>query len=273
MFLAHINSLKENEYSVLDQFNKERVLVNNNGYKIVSNICPHQKSLISSFPGKGNRTCPFHGWEFTINGQPVSSGKTEQYCENTKELKIFPTYEWSNLVFDTPINFKEKLDLTDLILMEKRIDIVNSSSKNIMDIFLDVDHIPLIHENVYEKIGFDIINDVEWSYYENGTIQHVQGKAMWIAVYPYTMIEWQLGSLFVTVAMEKEKNKSNVVVFKYRNKNSSDYEWLYNNQTWETSWQQDKEQAERMLTTNFSNLEEQKLHYKNWLDKNGFSSQ
>lgn len=272
MFLAHTNSLKNNEYLVLDQYNKERVLVNNNGYKIISNVCPHQKSIISSQPGKGNRECPYHGWEFTIDGTPVSSGRTVNYCVNDKDLKSFPVYEWSNLLFDTEVNFDKHFDFSNLLLVEQRVDIVNGSRKNIMDIFLDVDHIPLIHKRVYENIGFETVNDVEWTYYNQGSIQEVQGKAIWAAIYPNVMIEWQLGSLFITVAKEKEKNVSEVHVFKYRNKDSSEYEWTFNEKTWETAWRQDKDQAERMLTENSNNLEEQKAHYKNWLLKNGFTS-
>lgn len=265
MFLAHTNSLKNNEYLVLDQYNKERVLVNNNGYKIISNVCPHQKSIISSRPGKGNRECPYHGWEFTIDGAPVSSGRTVNYCINDKDLKSFPVYEWSNLLFDTEVNFDKHFDFSNLLLVEQRVDIVNGSGKNIMDIFLDVDHIPLIHKRVYENIGFETVNDVKWTYYNQGSIQEVQGKAIWAAIYPNVMIEWQLGSLFITVAKEKEKNVSEVHVFKHRNKDSSEYEWTFNEKTWETAWRQDKDQAERMLTENSNNLEEQKSHYKNWL--------
>lgn len=272
MFLAHTNSLKNNEYLVLDQYNKERVLVNNNGYKIVSNICPHQKSMISVHGGKGNRSCPYHGWEFTIDGAPVNSGRTSNYCANDRDLKSFPVYEWSNLLFDTEINFDKHFDFSNLILAEKRVDIVEGSRKNIMDIFLDVDHIPLIHKHVYENIGFETVNDVVWTYYNQGSIQEVQGKAIWAAIYPNVMIEWQLGSLFITVAKEKEKNVSEVHVFKYRNKDSSECEWEFNEKTWETAWRQDKDQAERMLTEHSNNLEEQKAHYKNWLLKNGFSS-
>ncbi len=271
MFLAHTNSLNNGEYLTLEQYDKERVLVNSNGFKMVSNICPHQKSIISQRLGQGNRVCPYHGWEFDINGRPINSGRTEHYCVNNNELKSFPVYEWSNLLFDTEVSFKETLDLRDLVLMEQRIDVVRSSSKTIMDIFLDVDHIPILHENVYENIGFETVETVEWHYYDNGSLQSVQDKARWIAVYPNTMIEWQLGCLFVTVAVEKEKNKTDVHVFKYRNKHISDYQWLHNEQTWETAWSQDKEQATRMLSIDSNNLEPQKLHYKNWLKNNGFT--
>ena len=272
MFISHTNSLKNNEYFILDQYNRERVLVNDNGYSMVSNICPHQKSLISSELGKGNRRCAYHGWEFSINGAPINSGRTASYCINDKELKSFPVYEWSNLLFDSEVKFDKHFDFSNLILAEQRIDMVNSSTKNIMNIFLDVDHIPVVHKDVYENIGFETVDTVEWTYYNDGNIQDVQGKAIWIAIYPNIMIEWQLGSLFITVAIEKEKDTSAVHVFKYRNKDNSDYEWHFNEKTWETSWKQDKDQAERMLTEYSNNLEEQKIHYKNWLIEHGFTS-
>lgn len=270
MFLSHKNSIKDNEYIVLEQFDKERILTKNGDFKMVSNICPHQKSFISENVGAGDRSCPYHGWTFSSKGEPINSGATGNYCTNDKSLKNFPVFEWSDLLFDTEVNFKETIDLSNLILVEKRIDIVKSSFKNIMDIFLDVDHIPIVHKDVYESIGFETVDDVEWIYYENGSVQKVQNRAMWIAIYPNTMIEWQLGNLFVTVAKEKEKNVSEVLVFKYRDKNSSEFEWHQNELVWETAWRQDKEQAERMSMINNSNQEEQKVHFTNWLQDNGF---
>lgn len=269
MFLSHANSLNFGEYLPLNQYNKEKVLIKSDNYSMTSNTCPHQRSIISESIGKGNRTCPYHAWQFTFDGNPVSSGETHYYCKNNNKLTTYPVYEWSNLLFDSEILFDQTFDFSNLMLMEQRTDIVNSPTKNIMNVFLDVDHIPIVHNGVYESIGFDTVtvNSVKWSYYDGGSIQQVKDNALWIAVYPNTMIEWQSGCLFITVALEYN-NQSKVIVYKYRNKDMSDYDWFKNEQAWEMAWSQDKHQAE-ILQSPSKNLEPAKLHFKNWLDNNG----
>ena len=154
--------------------------------------------------------------------------------------------------------------------METRVDLVKSNHINIMDLFLDVDHIPTVHQGVYDQIGITDFSDIKCEYYTNGSTQFVYDKqelvAAWIAVYPYTMIEWQRGSLFVTVIEKQNTDQSNVHVFKYTN----DREQLnLNNTVCETAWKQDREQAELINEVNFENLEIQKLHYRNYLKING----
>ena len=203
MFLAHKTLLKQNSYQVLDQYDKKKVLVNNNGYKLVSNVCPHQFSLISTTSGSGNRVCPYHNWSFTIDGHPITSGRTEHYCKNNTQLLTDPVYEWNNLLFDCPVEFVIKESFANMKLIENRTDIVHSDFRNIMDLFLDVDHIQSIHAGIYDQIGITDTN-VSWNYSKNGSLQVVDQGALWIAVYPYTMIEWQKGSLFITIAKQKE---------------------------------------------------------------------
>ena len=82
MFLAHANQFKNCDYIVLDQYDKKKVLVNHNGYKLVSNVCPHQKSLLSVKDGLGVRVCPYHNWTFDLDGNPLTSGRTGHYCTN-----------------------------------------------------------------------------------------------------------------------------------------------------------------------------------------------
>lgn len=268
MFLSHKSLLSQNSFLVLDQCDKTKVLVNNNGYKLISNICPHQNSLISEKNGDGNRVCPYHNWSFTIDGIPVTSGRTGHYCKNTVPLESQTVYEWNHLLFDVPVEFDVPVDFKNMRLVEERVDIVNSDYKNIMDLFLDVDHIQSIHSGVYDLV--DITNtDVTWKYYSNGSIQHVDQGAFWIAVYPYTMIEWQKGSMFITVA-KPYGDVSKVSVFKYTD-DSSSTSWKLNEFVWETAWSQDKHQAELITKFADKNLETQKLHFREFLKSNGIN--
>jgi choline monooxygenase len=267
MFLSHSKDIEKDHFKTLKQTHNTKVLAYSDGYKLVSNICPHQHSFISTGSGQGNRVCPYHSWSFDINGQPLTSGRTGHYCKNQSPLETFPVFEWNHLLFDRKIDFDISVNFENLILMEERIDRVNSDFRKIVDIFLDVDHIQSVHVGVYDLIGIKN-TDVKWKYYEEGSIQTVEQGALWITIYPFTMIEWQKGSLFITVAIPDGNEKTKVCVFKYADQNYLK-DWKLNEQVWETAWKQDRSQAEIMYEFPMENLEPQKTHFRNFLQING----
>lgn len=272
MFLSHKNSIPKNSYIVLPQYQNKKILVSGGEYSLVSNICPHQKSLISLKDGAGNRTCPYHSWSFDIKGNPITSGRTGHYCKNQTALDSNQCYEWNGLIFSSPVDFDINIDFTNMQLVEQRIDKVNTRWENILDLFLDVDHIPGVHAGVYERINLPNITSVDWKFYQTGNMQTVKKDnkigACWLTLYPNTMIEWQPGSLFITVAVPANENNTDVVVYKYRDADSSDDLWNLNSDVWETAWQQDKNQAQIITEFADKNLEDSKKHFRNWL-KNG----
>lgn len=269
MFLAHTNDLKNKTYIPVTQLDKRNALVLDNEYKLVSNVCPHQGSIISSSPGDTDiRVCPYHNWSFELSGKPIASGRTNHYCQNSKHLSTKEVFEFNHLLFTKDIACKqlEWLDLSNMKLVEQRVDQVAADPTHIMDIFLDVDHIETVHKGVYDKLGFPSINEVQWHYYDWGSLQLIRkGEvygAAWLAVYPGTMIEWQDGALFITVA-KSSKVGTDVHVFKYMDITREE-DWPLNNQVWEESWQQDRDQAERMTAVFNTNLEESKKHFRAW---------
>lgn len=275
MFLGHTNDVPLNGYILLSQFRNKEVLVNNSGeFKRVSNICPHQQSLISTKSGFGARVCGFHGWSFELGGGALGS---ETSCKNNSMLETKPVYVWNNLIFSEPIELSYNLNLQHMELVETRIDAVDCDQRNVMDLFLDVEHIPIVHKGVYDKIGLPNINEVQWDFFSKGSLQIVNRNstlfdehliesertqgAIWLAVYPNTMIEWQPGSLFITVSLGENK----VLVYKYKDTRYSNQSFEINNDIWETAWEQDKRQCE--LLTEFTNLNlcEAKQHYRMFL--------
>jgi phenylpropionate dioxygenase-like ring-hydroxylating dioxygenase large terminal subunit len=276
MFLAHKNDVDNNHYKPLVQFDNKSVLVNSKDIKIVSNVCPHQKSLLATCEGKGSRVCPYHGWSFDIDGNPIGSGLSS--CKNSKPLDTSQVYEWNNLLFSCLVDFPQAnfIDTSYLTLIETRIDQVKANSSNIMDLFLDVDHIELVHQGVYDQIGMPDIRQVDWHFYNNGSLQLVPGPngygAAWMAVYPGTMIEWQTGAMFITVAKPVDANTSSVIVYKYKDSRSSDAEWKMNSDIWETAWSQDSAQAELITEFNQDNLEQAKIHFRTYLSASSSSS-
>jgi phenylpropionate dioxygenase-like ring-hydroxylating dioxygenase large terminal subunit len=273
MFIAHTNDLNDKKFIPVKQLNNLEVLVSDHGFKLVSNVCPHQKSIISRHSGTSNiRVCPYHNWSFDLNGRPVTSGRTVKHCQNLEHLKNKPVYNLLGLLFDQNVSCTDLdwLDLSFMELKEQRVDVVNADRYQIMDLFLDVDHIETVHSGVYDQIGISNINEVDWKFYSWGSLQIVknnnENKAAWLAVYPGTMIEWQQGAMFITVTEFVSPKKSNVYVFKYADTRYNSL-WSLNEKVWEEAWFQDKEQAELLTEFVSSNLEESKQHFRNWLKK------
>lgn len=264
MFLSHTSSLIPESYHVIEQLDKKKVLVKSDDIRLISNVCPHQHSIISDKSGTGNRTCPYHNWTFTIDGLPVTSGRTGYYCKNHTPLETEKVFEWNSLLFDSIVDFDISESFSGMVLMETRVDLVKADYRVIMDLFLDVDHIQSIHAGVYDLIGISDTT-VDWDYYTNGSVQTVKQGAKWIAVYPNTMIEWQLGSLFITVATP-DIHGSIVHVFKYTEVDHPN--WLLNERVWELAWAQDKHQAELITNLVNFNLEPQKVHFRDFLKAN-----
>jgi len=273
MFLAHTSDINSGVSQPLVQCYNKKFLSNVDGeIRLYNNICPHQGSLILSKPST-EISCQYHGWSWTQQGTPSSSGCTE--ILNDKPLFNSSTYISNGLVFSVDVDLTNiGVDLRQFTLKETRIDYVNAHYKNIMNVFLDVDHIPIVHKDVYEEIG--ITDDVEviWDYQDWGSIQSVvpkkeistQHAAVWIAVYPFTMIEWQPGAMFVTVSIPRESG-TDVLVKKYVDQGSSSKQWTMNERMWETAWKQDKHQAESiMVTVSKKMLEKQKVHFLDWID-------
>jgi phenylpropionate dioxygenase-like ring-hydroxylating dioxygenase large terminal subunit len=277
MFLAHKNDHKGMHFP-LEQLDKTKVLVNVEQPFMVSNICPHQNSIISTVPGQGNRVCPYHNWSFTQEGIPVTSGRTIHYCKNETPLEKFPVHTFNNLLFSNPVNCSELdfLDLSNMELVEQRVDVVDADPTTIMDLFLDVDHIQTVHLGVYERIGIPKIDNVLWTYFDWGSLQLVKHddvvKAAWLAVYPGTMIEWQPGAMFITVCTP-DSEKTKVSVFKYKDTRYNDKNWQINSDTWEIAFSQDKHQSESIVRFSDINnhLEESKIHFRSWLQENGIN--
>lgn len=285
MFLGHVSDVLANFKKPLLQFSKKKILANDGDFKLMDNVCPHQGSLIID-EARERLSCQFHSWTWNSQGQPLNAGVTS-LC-NSFTLESSNATVVNNLIFSNNISVPElaSFNLSNMKLVEERIDSVNTNYKNIMDVFLDVDHIPVVHRGVYPSIGIKGKTQVDWTYYDWGSLQVIgrnvdysdeykntllniqeeKTAAFWLAVYPYTMIEWQPGALIVTVCCPKD-NHTDIAVLKYRDTRYNDDNWKLNSDIWELAWSQDKYQAESIVEfCNFKpHLEASKIHFRNWL--------
>lgn len=288
MFWCHVNDLNDGDIKPIPQTDNRYLAIktNNKIYK-ASNICPHQGSLITSKTQHHTLGCQYHNWTWDQDGIAIGSGTTS-VCNNIN-LKLNELQTVNGLVFNKKITIDISVpNLNDFILDSYRIDNVNADYRNIMDLFLDVDHIDVIHKmdntNIYHPLGINSVKELDWHYYDWGSIQTIkvnkdsmnpvfydtmpiEYSVFWMAVYPDTMIEWQPGGLFITIANHETDNSSKVHVYKYRDHRYNDITWQLNDSIWETAWQQDKYQAEQILQfNNYPNMEQSKLLYREYLN-------
>lgn len=274
MFLGHVTDLVSGQSKSLDVLDNKKILINDYGkYKIGSNICPHQNSRII-LGTRSEIRCQYHGWAWHSDGSPKDSGSSSM-C-NKQQLFNKSACVYNGLIFEEDLDFSilKDLNFENLRLEEYRVDIVEADPKISMDIFLDVDHIPIVHNGVYDLLGIEGKADVSWSFADWGSMQTVSdesGKviARWIAIYPYTMIEWQDKALFVTRCFKETK----IAVWKYKDITESEENYQINSNMWENAFAQDKDQASQMARFPSANLEEAKVHYRDWLKNNGFTLQ
>ena len=287
MFLGHVNDLKDTEWRVFPQLNNWALCNSNGKYFLSSNVCPHQGSILKDTSGKKARVCPYHGWSFKYTGEPLGSGTTEHQCKNLETLETKEVYIWEGFIFSEehdlpPADF---INTDHLKLVEQRVDMVKSNVTSILHLFLDVDHIPIVHPRVYNQLTS---TEIKWDIRESSSVQLVPATkdftsdytesflaedknltygAGWFTVYPYTMMEWQPGAWFITVCSPKD-NLTNVTVYKYKDTRYSEDNWKLNEEIWETAWVQDCEQSEQ-ISPNFNSkyLEKQKVHYNEWVSR------
>ncbi len=287
MFLGHKNDIHANEWIVYPYL-KDWALSNVDGqFRLVSNVCPHQGSYFNGERGRNSRSCSYHGWSFKIDGTPIGSGTTAHVCQNTKNLEQRTVFEWNGFLFSSEHDLPAVHSSTDnLELVEKRTINLDCNPIHVMDLFLDVNHIPILHKGVYDQINTPSVNKINWVLGKNTATQLVPVEhqetefyktlldadkssdygAGWFAVYPNTMIEWQPGAWFVTV-VHSHKDETLVEVFKYRDTRYSEKNWNINEDVWETAFAQDCKQASRMKKDYVSaeNLEPEKLHFRLWI--------
>jgi phenylpropionate dioxygenase-like ring-hydroxylating dioxygenase large terminal subunit len=273
VFLAHINDVPTGVKKPLPQLGNLQTLANNEGqYVLANNICPHQRSRIVS-KEQTEFKCQYHGWSWNNDGSPKDAGTTSA-CNNAR-LVLKPTFKTNGLVFKDTIEdtaVLNKIDFTKMVKVSERIDHIKADYRHIMDVFLDVDHIPVLHPGVYDQIDVPGVPTVKWTYYDWGSIQEIllpdnTVRAVWAAVYPYTMIEWQPGALFVTVA-KPNGDSTDVSVLTYQEPDCDPALQKLNANIFDTAWQQDCQQAESMVEYALDGpyLDESKRHFRNWLN-------
>jgi phenylpropionate dioxygenase-like ring-hydroxylating dioxygenase large terminal subunit len=181
----------------LAQCQNKRILINDGQFKLGNNICPHQQSLIIANMQENIR-CQYHAWSWDNNGNPISNGTTS-ICNDFK-LTMKDVHISKDLIFSDQIDISTvPVDFSYMSLVEERTDLINANYRNIIDVFLDVDHISVVHPDVYTKVGVAEKTEVEWKYYDWGSIQFVQKNNSYDKHFESTLLglkEEELSAMF-----------------------------------------------------------------------------
>jgi phenylpropionate dioxygenase-like ring-hydroxylating dioxygenase large terminal subunit len=269
MFLGLTNNHQIGEVKPLPHYNLNKSLVrNNSGFFVMSNVCPHQNARLTSIDTIDTLTCPYHGMQFDTSGVGIGNS----FCLHNDSTSIV-----GNMIFGQTVSFVWPIDLSYMELDEFRIDSVRVDPKIVLDVFLDIEHIPVAHPGVYDAIAITDISKIKYDFFDNGSNQYVTADndqhiidadrlynlgALWTTVYPATTIEWQPGALFVNVALDDGR----VLVYKYKDSRYSATDWKLNSDVWETAWHQDRELCQQIAELPMTNLDPLKSHHRNWIN-------
>lgn len=269
MFLALKQDIPIKHVMPLAQYEHTVSIANTGEFYLINNVCPHQNARLAKCATKKLK-CPYHGLEFDLCGRGIG---------NDSFLDRRECYPNQTMLFDQQVECVFPVSTEHMVLQEHRQDIVNALPEIIMDVFLDIEHIPIAHAGVYDSIGITSINELQWSLFSNGSVQFVPLQnnshvieddhkynlsAVWMALYPGTMIEWQPGALFITVA-QPHLAASCIQVYKYRDTRYSSESWNLNEQVWEMAWMQDRELAELIVSIPRKHLSDLKQHHRDWI--------
>ena len=271
MFIALAQDAQPDLAQPLAQYDDRRLLVSVGGQPaVISNVCTHQGSRITD-RDTDRLQCPYHGWRFDLDGR----------CHNhAADLARYSVYQVAGMLFDREVNASVAFDVGHMRLWHQRRDPVPASVDKIMDVFLDIDHIPVVHEGVYDAVGLHHTDQITTACFDQGSVQSVQATetdhmvpadqriglaAQWLAVYPGTMIEWQPGILVITVARDTDPGHSQVHVFQYVDTRYQPAQWQQNLAIWEQAWQQDCAVSAGILTLASDPQEPLKRHHRQWI--------
>lgn len=217
------------DYFVLPHHDNGMVLTRGEqGIKLMSNVCRHRQATILEGQGNSKRfSCPMHRWTYDNNGTLMVAPKfAERPCLN---LEQFNLKTWRGLQFtgqfdainelgELPSDVNSLLDFDKYYFGHMEVHECEYNWKTFIEFYLEDYHVASFHPGLGKFVSCD---DLRWSFGENWSAQTVsfykglqqpgnsdiykawhqavlsyyQNKlptigAMWLLIYPNTMIEW-----------------------------------------------------------------------------------
>jgi phenylpropionate dioxygenase-like ring-hydroxylating dioxygenase large terminal subunit len=240
------------DYYSLAWMNHAKALVNNNnGIELISNLCRHRQALM--LKGQGNSpliVCPLHRWTYNLQGELIGAPHfIEKPCYH---LNITPLQNWNGLLFNSgrdiakdlnQLACKADFDFTGFKLDRVMVEEYDFNWKTFIEVYLEDYHVGPFHPGLNNFVD---CNQLNWEMGNNFSVQTVGVKqalkksgspvyqkwqqqvlqhnnaqlpkhgAIWMAYYPFLMIEWYPNVLVVSHIIPRGVDAcSNVVEFYY----------------------------------------------------------
>lgn len=244
---------QKNDYFVLPHHQSGLALIHNeNGIQLMSNICRHRQAPLLS--GRGNTkfiTCPLHRWTYDTKGSLLVAPKFTTHPR--LDLKVLPTGVWNGMHFlgeeyglgqlkEIPSKIRTIIDFDAYYFSHCEIHDCDYNWKTFIEFYLEDYHVSSYHPGLGNFVSCE---ELEWHFNDCWSVQTVgfhenlerpgnsetykawhqatreyfkEGLpdfgAIWILIYPNTMIEWYpLVMIISTILPQNETRSSNVVEY------------------------------------------------------------
>jgi len=254
-YVGHELSVPEvGDYHALPQEGEGRALVRTpDGIELVSNVCRHRQAVM--LRGRGNTrshiVCPLHRWTYDLKGELVGAPHfADQPCLN---LRRWSTQTWNGLVFEARghdvaqelarLGAAADLDFSGYQLDRVELHACDYNWKSFIEVYLEDYHVGPFHPGLGQ---FVTCEDLRWEFGTRHSVQTVGANkalakpgspvyrawhdqvlryregvppphgAIWLTLYPTTMVEWYPHVLVVSTLHPQGPQKTlNVIEFYY----------------------------------------------------------
>lgn len=235
-----------------DWMPEARALVNNgSSIELIDNVCRHRQAVMLS--GRGNArniVCPLHRWTYSLQGELLGAPHFEH--NPCLDLGRTTPQNWRGLLFEGTRDVGRDLatpavgtmfDFSGYLLGHVECVDYQFNWKTFIEVYLEDYHVGPFHPGLDQFVDCD---DLSWQFGEWFSVQTVgvrhalqkpgspvyqawqaqvlryfgqqapQQGAVWMAYYPFLMVEWYPGALVVSHLIPRGVDAcSNVVEFYY----------------------------------------------------------
>jgi choline monooxygenase len=217
---------EDQQYQTLLAENHARTLINDKGQiRLLSNICRHRQAIMLKDRGQSSHiVCPLHRWTYENNGELMAAPHfAEKPCAKLQE---YPIQSWQGLLFErgqslikelSQSKFASYFNFENYHLGGVKIHECNYNWKTFIEVYLEDYHVAPFHPGLGKFVD---CHELDWEFGKNFSVQAVgihqdlknpgsaiyrqwhesilkfnDGRipeygAIWVAYYPYLMLEW-----------------------------------------------------------------------------------
>ncbi|EZQ12270.1 ring-hydroxylating dioxygenase [Candidatus Acidianus copahuensis] len=175
--IAFSDQLKEGDFRGVEVLGKEILIGRSREIFALDNRCPHRGGKLSSGRMKDARiVCPYHGWEYDINGRlsiiPSTRLKPPGISLRRYEIKESLGIIWikiGNPIYDVSSFFPEYTN-SNFRKISCGPYIFKNSAPRVVENLIDVSHFPYVHSGLLGDLRFTEVPDYDVQLGKEGVI-------------------------------------------------------------------------------------------------------